>query len=115
LASLRQVEHERAPFAYRTRHLDFATEPPCELAADRQAQSGAAVLPARGAVRLLERLEDDLMLLPRDADASVDDAESQDARGDRGLHLTRRPPAGERDLELDAPPLGELERVRQQV
>ena len=46
-----------------------------QLAADRQAQAGAAVLAAGAAVGLLERLEDDLLLVRRDADAGVGNRE----------------------------------------
>jgi len=52
--------------------LDNRISPPSsrdKLAADGQAQAGAAVLAAGAAVRLLERLEDDLLLVRRDADA----------------------------------------------
>ena len=50
---------------------DLAAEQPGDLAADRQAQARAAVLAAGAAVGLLERLEDDLLLVRRDADAGV--------------------------------------------
>ena len=50
-----------------------------QLAADRQAQAGAAVLAAGARVGLLERLEDDLLLLGRDADAGVGHLERDDA------------------------------------
>ena len=43
---------------------DLAAEEPGDLAADRQPQAGAAVLPARPRVGLLERLEDDLAACP---------------------------------------------------
>ena len=68
---LGQVERERAPLARRADQADLAAQQPGDLAADRQAQPRAAVLPARAAVGLLERLEDDLLLVRRDADARV--------------------------------------------
>ena len=49
----------------------LAAEQPRQLPADRQAQAGAAVLAAGAAVGLLERLEDDLLLVGRDADAGI--------------------------------------------
>ena len=58
---------------------DLAAEQPDQLAADRQAQSGAAVLAGRGAVGLREGLEHARLELGRDADAGVGDGE----RGDR--------------------------------
>ena len=57
---------------------DFAAEQARNFAADRQAQAGAAVFAAGAAVGLLERLEDDLLLLRRDADAGVGDGERDD-------------------------------------
>ena len=76
----RQVQRERAAPARGRRQPDFAAEQPRQLAADRQAQAGAAVLAAGRAVRLLERLEDDLLLVGGDADAGVGHREGQHAR-----------------------------------
>ena len=56
---------------------DLAAQQPRQFAADRQAQAGAAVLAAGAAVGLLERLEDDLLLVRRDADAGVGDGEAR--------------------------------------
>jgi hypothetical protein len=50
---------------------DFAAEQVRQLAADGQAQAGAAVFAAGAGVGLLERLEDELLLFRRDADAGV--------------------------------------------
>ena len=74
----RQVEREGAALAGRAAQLDLAAEQVGELAADGEAQAGAAVLAAGAGVRLLERLEDDLLLLGRDADAGVGDLEGDD-------------------------------------
>ena len=76
----RQVERERAALARRAAQLDLAAEQVGKLAADRQAQAGAAVLAAGAGVGLLEGLEDDLLLLGRDADAGVRDLEGDDRR-----------------------------------
>src|SRR5262249_37618851 len=59
---LRQIEGEGAPAAGRADEMNLSPEEPGDLAADGQAQPGAAVLPARAAVRLLEGFEDDLLL-----------------------------------------------------
>ena len=58
--------------------LDLAAEQVRELAADREAKTGAAVLAAGAGIGLLERLEDDLLLLERNADAGVGDLEGDD-------------------------------------
>ena len=68
----RQVQREGAALARHARDADLAAEQACELAADGQAEAGAAVLAAGGAVGLLERLEDEALLVGRDADAGVD-------------------------------------------
>src|SRR5690606_8435918 len=78
VAGERQAERERAPLADLALDLQLAAEEARELAADRQPQAGASVPPARGPVRLLERLEDELLLVLRDAHARVDDRERDD-------------------------------------
>ncbi len=60
---------------------DLAAEQRRELAADREAEAGAAVLAAGAGVGLLERLEDQPLLLRRDADAGVGDLEGDRAAG----------------------------------
>src|SRR5206468_11341279 len=70
--ALRHVEDERAPFAGGALlELELAPEQPRDLAADGQAEAGAAVLAAGAAHGLLEGLEDDLLLLRGNADAGV--------------------------------------------
>ena len=58
---------------------------------DREAEAGAAVLAARRAVGLLERLEDQPLLVLRDADAGIGDRERDDVgrRADDTRRLTR--------------------------
>ena len=74
----RQEQRERAAASDRAREPDLAAEQPRDFAADRQAEAGAAVLAAGRAVGLLERFEDDLVLVRRDADAGVFDLERDD-------------------------------------
>ena len=91
----RQVERERAAPARRAAQLDLAAEQVGKLAADRQAEAGAAVLAAGAGIGLLEGLEDDLLLLGRDADAGVRDLECDDrgrlARGSDDRRSSRAP------------------------
>ena len=61
--------------------LDLAAQQGGELPADREAEAGAAVFPARARVGLLERLEDQPLLLGRDADAGVADFDGDSALG----------------------------------
>ena len=87
----RQVEGERAALPVDAGEPDFAAEQHGQLAADGQAEAGAAVFARRAGVGLLEGLEDEPLLLRRDADAGVLDGEGDDllgvarARGDRAL------------------------------
>ena len=74
---------------------------------DRQAEAGAAEAAGRRAVRLRERLEDQLLLVARDADAGVDDREVQ---ADLAGQLRR-----DVDAQPDLPAVGELDRVADQV
>ena len=83
---------------------EVAAEQAGDLAADREAEAGAAVLAARRAVRLLERLEDQALLVLRDADAGIGDRERDDVGAPSAVIA-----------QLDAAALGELDRVRQQV
>ena len=96
---------------------DFAAEQGGQFAADGQAEAGAAVLAARAGVGLLERLEDELLLLRRDADAGVRHREGNDHAGARrstgwsGDQPLRHVPTRTSHVALR----GELEGVRQQV
>src|SRR5437763_275895 len=79
---------------------------PRELAADGQTQAGTAEAAARAGIRLLKRLEDDFLLVGRNADAGVAHGKSDHQRrileirmiaapaalggGDAQLHLTLR-------------------------
>jgi hypothetical protein len=116
VVALRQVQGEGAADAGRADEPDLAAEQPRQLAADREAEAGAAVLARGRAVGLLERLEDDLLLVGRDADAGVRDRERDHLARVLQLGVVERPAAvGRRDRERDAAVVRELERVRQQV
>src|SRR5207245_3851632 len=111
-----QVEGERAPLSRLALHHDLAAEQAGDLARDGKAQAGAAVLAAGGPVRLLERLEDDLLLVAGDADARVGHREPehgvrpvQDVRLEVGAIRRRL------HQQADAAVLRELEGVRKQV
>ena len=112
----RQVQRERAAHPGRAAQLDLAPEQTRELAADRQAESGAAVLAAGARVRLLERFEDDALLVVRDADPGVRHFEGRDRRGRRQCRVIRRPAAADRgDVQPHAALRRELEGVGEQV
>ena len=109
----RQVERERAALARHAGQPDLAAEQRRQLAADGQAQAGAAVLAGGAGVGLLERLEDQPLLLRRDADAGVLDRERDDllarcrSTGWSGDPAARRPAAR---ASSTWPCDGELER-----
>ena len=112
----REEQRERGPGAGCALHADLTAEHECQLARDRQAQAGAAVAPAGGAVGLLERLEDELELVRRDPDTGVCHGEAEHLVGaaqrcEAAVEVRRRVLDGDRDAAL----LGELERVREQV
>src|SRR5205809_369984 len=56
------------PFAL---HPDSPSHHPDELLRDRQAQPRASILPRRRAIRLLERLEDQMLLLRRNPNPRI--------------------------------------------
>ena len=111
----RQIQRERAADAGGAAQLDLAPEEVGQLAADGQPQAGAAELAAGAGVGLLERLEDDALLLGRDADARIRHLEGDDAA--LAQHRVAGGPAAgrRRDGEPHAAVRGELEGVREQV
>ena len=92
----RQEQRERAALARRALDADLAAEQPRDLAADRQAEPRAAELAARRAVRLLERLEDQLLLVLRDADAGVASPRTRSPPPPRSSVRAREPPCPSR-------------------
>ncbi len=87
-----------------------------EFAADGQSQARAPELAAGPRIRLLKRLEDDPLLVERNADSGI--------RHFEGNHRHRLPQnrmiftptaGGSRNRENDASLFGELESVGQQV
>src|SRR5581483_3504238 len=76
-----KIKGESAPLAGGAFDLDFSSEEPGDFTADRQPQPGPAVLAAGGAVGLLKRLEDQLLLVLRNADAGVNHREGDDMVG----------------------------------
>src|SRR5690606_40739516 len=77
----REVERERAALARRALEVDLAAEEAGDLAGDREAEAGAAVVPRHRAVGLLEGLEDHLLLVLGDPDAGVPHREPDDPVG----------------------------------
>ena len=80
-------------------HVEGAAEEADELAADREAESGAAVQARGGPVPLGEGLEDPSLLLVVDADAGVADREGQLSSSGREPMCTCTPP---RSVNLNA-------------
>jgi hypothetical protein len=94
----------------------LAAEQAGELAADREAEAGAAVLAAGGAVGLLERLEDDLLLVRgMPMPVSVTEKASTGSAPPRVSLSGLQPSVAGCDIEADAAALGELEGVGEQV
>ena len=95
---------------------DLAAEQPRQLAADRQAEAGAAVLAAGRAVGLLERLEDDLLLVGgMPMPVSVTANASTSAARFRSSLSVLQPPCDRLDGQRHLAVVRELERVGEQV
>ena len=92
------------PCARRALDLDAAAHALDDAARDGEAQAGAAELPRRAAVGLLELVEDAGLLLRRDADAGVAHLEHDLAGAGPGL-----------DDDADAAGLGELDGVAGEI
>ena len=92
-----QVERKGASLAGRAGHADLAAQKSGDFAADRQAKTGAAEAAAGAHVGLLERLEDDLELIGRDADARVVDGKTNHFVRAVERFVIRAPAALDRD------------------
>src|SRR5690606_23749069 len=94
----------------------LAAEQPGDLAADGEAEAGAAIFAAGGAVGLLERLEDDALLVLGNAYAGILDDEGQHLPGAAQLRIAGTPAARRRLLpQAHMSPFVELEGVGKQV
>src|SRR5205814_6464262 len=69
--TIREIDGERRPPSRFALHVDLATEEARDLAADGEAEASPAILAAGGPVRLLERFEDDLLLVLGNADPGI--------------------------------------------
>src|SRR5690606_29949182 len=104
---------ERAAQAGAAPQLDLSAEQPRQLAADRQAEPGAAIESAGRLVGLLERLEDELLFVRGDPDPGVGDRELECRRGAaQRLALELLRVGVDTDPQLDRSGLRELECVR---
>src|SRR5205814_7746745 len=100
---------EGTAHAGRAPQLYLAAEKVGQLAADGEAETGAAVFAAGAGIGLLEGLEDDLLLLHRNADAGVGDLEGADGRGMLQCLVFGAPAARRRaDAQAHAALLGQL-------
>src|SRR6478609_361514 len=99
----RQIKSEGRTNTGLALQLDFAAEQIAEFATDGEAEACAAVFSAGRRIGLLERLENDLLLLRRNADAGIADLKSHDSGG-RGEHRMVWRPARccGRHLQADA-------------
>ena len=96
--------------------MNFPAEQVRELAADREPKAGSSVLAAGAGVGLHERLEDDLLLLERNADAGVRDFEADRCRCLPEHRMLGAPTAmRRRNIEPHAALGSELECIREQV
>ena len=113
---LGEVQDERAAASDLARDPNLAAEQLGNFAADREPQARPPVLAAGGAVGLLERLEDDAVLLGGDADPAVGDAE-RDHVGGTAQRLMIGAPAvgGDINRQVDRAPIGEFQRIRQKI
>src|SRR5689334_22500490 len=111
-----QIKGENAALPQDAFDPDFAAEQRCQLAADGQAETRAPVLPAGGAVRLLECFENDLLLVRGDADAGVGHDKRHDLPCSIKMPVAWHPARFRRcNPQRYLASLGELDGVGQQV
>ena len=90
---LRQIQRKGAALAGSAHKSNFAAQQHGQLSADRQTEAGSAESSARAGIGLLERLEDDLLLLDRNADAGIAHFKRHHRRH-RAQHRMIQVPAG---------------------
>ena len=96
--------------------LNFAAQQRRDFAADREAQSRPAVFAGDRSVGLLERLEDDAMLVGSDSDTGIFHRERDDRLGIAEDLVVRTPSRfSRRHVDRYAASFSELERIRQQI
>src|SRR5580700_10049770 len=109
----RQIEREDAALSGGALKLNFAAEECCQLTANRETQTGPAVLPASAGIGLLKRLENAFLLLGRDTDSGVGNLERNDrTRLIQGRMAGAPAAARRRNREAYTAFLGELEGIR---
>src|SRR6185312_1698877 len=107
-----QVQREARALAGGALQVNLAAEQACEFTADGKAKSRAAVFAAGAGIRLLECLEDQLLLFERNADAGVGDFEGDHGRRRVQYRVVAAPAPDRRfHLELHAAFRSELEGV----
>ena len=112
LIAHRQVQCERASLADRAVELDFSAEQGCDLAADRQTETGSAVSARDRSVRLLERLENNPVLFRCDTDSGILYREGNHGFGTAEGLVVLAPSAFRRShRDRNVPAVGELERI----
>src|SRR5207244_10134505 len=112
----RHEQGEGRAFAGRRANLELTADEARNLAADRQAKPGAAIFAAGRAIGLVERLEDQPLLLLRNADARVGYRNLDRPAGVAQSRLIAAPAlVGQANAERDAALRGELEGVGQKV
>src|SRR5215469_15862720 len=113
---VRQIKGECASAARRAPELNLAAQESGKLTADRQSKACAAIFSARACIGLLESLEDDLLLLQRNANSSVGDLEGDDTGCVRERDVVPVRAAQCRpNSQTDAAFLREFEGIGQQV
>src|SRR3989454_5667786 len=91
LVGERQVKRERAALAGGAADPDFTAEQASQLAADGKPQARASILAAGGAIGLLERLKNAVLLVRRNPDAGVDHGERHHRVRRIELRMSRGP------------------------
>ncbi len=113
---LREVKGEGAALIGPAAHADISAQQAGGLAADGQAQAGAAVFAAGAAVRLTEGFKDDGDLFRGDADAGVGDGKGHHIGGVVQARMPLSPAGGDlADAQRHPACGGEFEGIGEQV
>src|SRR5689334_23862835 len=113
---IRQVKGECASLARSALEFDLSTQELRYFSRDRKSQPCPSVFSACGGVRLLEGLEDNLVLGWRDSDSRVSDRERDYLLGPTQNFMVARPPMSRHsNVKLYAALGGELESIGEKI
>ena len=112
----RLVEGERTALAFVTFEFDFAAKQTRKLTTDSQPKTSATITTTRTSIRLLERLEDRVLLLRWNSNSTIANRKREHSLCAFERRMPRAPTRrGRRDSQPDITALRKFKRIRQEI